>query len=91
MNKLDFSVIALALAFACNTGVPGLYRQPDGRQRDIATITTKNHVISAAVTAMWLGLGGCAGMSAQEKNTAVGVGFDGVIGHEVSKHEGCLT
>ncbi|MDP2433800.1 MAG: hypothetical protein Q8O33_17505 [Pseudomonadota bacterium] len=35
--------------------------------------------LSAAVAAMLLG--GCAGMSAQDKNTAVG----GVIGHEVGK------
>jgi len=35
--------------------------------------------ISAVAAAMLLGLGGCAGMSAQDKNTAIGAGA-GAIG-----------
>jgi osmotically inducible lipoprotein OsmB len=42
-----------------------------------------NPNIKAAV--MLLGLVGCAGMSQQEKSTAVGAGVGAVIGHEVSK------
>lgn len=35
--------------------------------------------VSTVVAGMLLGLGGCAGMSAQEKNTAIGAGA-GAIG-----------
>jgi osmotically inducible lipoprotein OsmB len=35
---------------------------------------------SAVVAAMLLGLGGCAGMSAQNKNTAIGAGVGAVGG-----------
>lgn len=35
---------------------------------------------SAALVAVALGLGGCAGMSAQDKNTAIGAGAGAVIG-----------
>ena len=37
-------------------------------------------VSSAFVAALVLGLGGCAGMSTQDKNTAVGAGAGGVAG-----------
>lgn len=35
----------------------------------------------AALLAVALGLGGCAGMSAQDKNTAIGAGAGAVIGN----------
>jgi osmotically inducible lipoprotein OsmB len=35
---------------------------------------------SALVAALVLGLGGCAGMSTQDKNTAIGAGAGGVAG-----------
>jgi osmotically inducible lipoprotein OsmB len=37
-------------------------------------------VSSALVGALVLGLGGCAGMSTQDRNTAVGAGAGGVAG-----------
>jgi len=37
---------------------------------------------SAVAAAMLLGLGGCAGMSAQDKNTAIGAGV-GAIGGSI--------
>jgi osmotically inducible lipoprotein OsmB len=39
----------------------------------------KNVVITLAVAAL-LGLGGCAGMSTQDRNTAIGAGVGGVAG-----------
>jgi osmotically inducible lipoprotein OsmB len=44
--------------------------------------TIQRFAISTVVAGMLLGLGGCAGMSAQEKNTAVGAGV-GAIGGAV--------
>ena len=49
--------------------------------------------LSAVAAALLLGLVGCAGMSTQDRNTAIGAGVGavggavvgGVIGHEVSK------
>ncbi|NMG73980.1 glycine zipper 2TM domain-containing protein [Aromatoleum diolicum] len=38
--------------------------------------------LSAVAAAVMLGLGGCAGMSAQDKNTAIGAGV-GAIGGSV--------
>jgi osmotically inducible lipoprotein OsmB len=42
--------------------------------------TTQKFVLGTAAAAMLLGLGGCAGMSAQEKNTAIGAGVGAVGG-----------
>jgi osmotically inducible lipoprotein OsmB len=42
--------------------------------------TIQRVALSAAAAAMLLGLGGCAGMSAQDKNTAVGAGVGAVGG-----------
>ena len=44
--------------------------------------TTQNIAFSASVAALLLGLGGCAGMTAQEKGTAIGAGA-GAIGGAV--------
>lgn len=44
--------------------------------------STKHIAISASLTALLLGLGGCAGMSEQEKGTAIGAGA-GAIGGAV--------
>ena len=44
--------------------------------------STKPIAISASLTALLLGLGGCAGMSEQEKGTAIGAGA-GAIGGAV--------
>ncbi|MDZ4254192.1 MAG: glycine zipper 2TM domain-containing protein [Sulfuritalea sp.] len=42
--------------------------------------TIKRITISAVTAAMLVGLVGCAGMSAQEKNTAIGAGVGAVGG-----------
>lgn len=42
--------------------------------------TIKRAIVSAAAVAVALGLGGCAGMSAQDKNTAIGAGAGAVVG-----------
>ena len=44
--------------------------------------TIQRITISAVAAAMLLGLGGCAGMSRQDQNTAVGVGV-GAIGGSI--------
>ncbi len=44
--------------------------------------STKHTAISASLAALLLGLGGCAGMSEQEKGTAIGAGA-GAIGGAV--------
>jgi osmotically inducible lipoprotein OsmB len=44
--------------------------------------TMQKYALSAVAAAMLLGLGGCAGMSAQDKSTAVGAGV-GAIGGSV--------
>jgi osmotically inducible lipoprotein OsmB len=42
--------------------------------------TIKQIVVSASLVTMALGLAGCAGMSNQDKNTAVGAGIGAVAG-----------
>ncbi len=42
--------------------------------------TMQRFTLSAVAAAMLLGLGGCSGMSAQDKNTAVGAGVGAVGG-----------
>jgi len=42
--------------------------------------TTKRCALSAVAAAMLLGLGGCSGMSAQDKSTAIGAGAGAVGG-----------
>lgn len=42
--------------------------------------TIRRFAVSAAVAAMLLGLGGCAGMSAQDRDTAIGAGVGAVGG-----------
>jgi osmotically inducible lipoprotein OsmB len=42
--------------------------------------TRQSFALSAVAATMLLGLGGCAGMSAQDKNTAVGAGVGAVGG-----------
>lgn len=42
--------------------------------------TINQLVASAALITVALGLGGCAGMSAQDKNTAIGAGAGAVVG-----------
>lgn len=44
--------------------------------------TTQRFTLSAIALVTMLGLGGCAGMSAQEKNTAIGAGV-GAIGGSI--------
>ena len=39
-----------------------------------------SYAVRAVALAMVLGLGGCAGMSSQEKSTAIGAGVGGVAG-----------
>ena len=43
-------------------------------------ITIQKLAVNAAVVTMLLGLGACAGMSAQDKNTAIGAGVGAVGG-----------
>ena len=42
--------------------------------------TIKRMAAGASLVAVALGLGGCAGMSQQDKNTAVGAGAGAVVG-----------
>ena len=42
--------------------------------------TIQKLTVNAAVVTMLLGLGACAGMSAQDKNTAIGAGVGAVGG-----------
>jgi len=42
--------------------------------------TTQNLAFSAVAAAMFLGLGACAGMSSQDKSTAIGAGVGAVGG-----------
>ena len=42
--------------------------------------TIQKFALSAITAVMLLGLGGCAGMSAQERNTAIGAGAGAVGG-----------
>lgn len=42
--------------------------------------TTQKLLLSTVTAAMLLGLAGCAGMSSQEKNTAIGAGVGAVGG-----------
>ncbi len=42
--------------------------------------TIQTVVVSTVVAGMLLGLGGCAGMSRQDKNTAIGAGVGAVGG-----------
>jgi osmotically inducible lipoprotein OsmB len=41
----------------------------------------KQLMVSAALVTVALGLGGCAGMSQQDKNTAIGAGAGAVVGN----------
>ncbi|WP_260291611.1 glycine zipper 2TM domain-containing protein [Sedimenticola hydrogenitrophicus] len=42
--------------------------------------TIQKYALSAVAAAMLLGLGGCSGMSTQDKNTAIGAGVGAVGG-----------
>ena len=43
--------------------------------------TMRGFAVSAVVSAALLGLGGCAGMSTQDRNTAIGAGVGAVGGN----------
>ncbi len=43
--------------------------------------TIRNYSVSAIAAAVLIGLGGCAGMTQQEKGTAIGAGVGGVAGN----------
>lgn len=49
-------------------------------QRGNQTKTMQRFAVSAVVAAMLVGLGGCAGMSRQDQNTAIGAGVGAVGG-----------
>ena len=51
--------------------------------------TINNLALSSVAAAMLLGLGGCAGMSNQDKNTAIGAGV-GAVGGAVLTGGGVL-
>ena len=51
--------------------------------------TINNLALSCVAAAMLLGLGGCAGMSNQDKNTAIGAGV-GAVGGAVLTGGGVL-
>ena len=42
--------------------------------------TMQRFVVSTVTAAVLLGLGGCSGMSTQDKDTAIGAGIGGVAG-----------
>jgi osmotically inducible lipoprotein OsmB len=46
--------------------------------------TVQQVVVSASMVCVALGLGGCAGMSQQDKNTALGAGAGAVVGNVVT-------
>jgi osmotically inducible lipoprotein OsmB len=43
--------------------------------------TLSKYSVSAVAAAVLIGLGGCAGMTQQEKGTAIGAGVGGVAGN----------
>ena len=43
--------------------------------------TISKYSVSAVAAAVLIGLGGCAGMTQQEKGTAIGAGVGGVAGN----------
>ncbi len=43
--------------------------------------TMQKGLISAAVAAVFFGLGGCSGMTTQDRDTAIGAGVGGVAGN----------
>jgi osmotically inducible lipoprotein OsmB len=43
--------------------------------------TTQRFSLSAVAVVMMLGLGGCSGMSTQDKNTAIGAGVGAIGGN----------
>ena len=43
--------------------------------------TIREYTAGAVAVAMLLGLSGCAGMSTQDRNTAIGAGVGGVAGN----------
>ena len=44
---------------------------------------TWKHSVSAVAAAALLGLGGCSGMSTQDRDTAIGAGIGGVAGNVI--------
>lgn len=42
--------------------------------------TMRGYAVGTVAVAMLLGVGGCAGMSTQDRNTAIGAGVGGVTG-----------
>ena len=48
--------------------------------KKIHSNTMRGYAVGAVAIAMLLGLGGCAGMSTQDRNTAIGAGIGGVAG-----------
>lgn len=42
--------------------------------------TIKHCIVTSSLLTLALGLGGCAGMSGQDKNTAIGAGAGAVLG-----------
>lgn len=53
--------------------------------------TMQKFTFSAVAAVMLLGLGGCAGMTAQEKNTAIGAGVGAVGGAVLTGGSGVGT
>ncbi|MGH8853624.1 MAG: glycine zipper 2TM domain-containing protein [Telluria sp.] len=47
--------------------------------------TIKQLLVSASLATLTLGLAGCAGMSQQDKNTAIGAGAGAVIGGALTR------
>jgi osmotically inducible lipoprotein OsmB len=45
--------------------------------------TTSKYSVGAVAAALLIGLGGCAGMTQQEKGTAIGAGVGGVAGNVI--------
>ena len=45
--------------------------------------TIRKSSVSAVAAAVLIGLGGCAGMTQQEKGTAIGAGVGGVAGNVI--------
>jgi osmotically inducible lipoprotein OsmB len=54
---------------------------PDVLHRGSKMKTIRNYSVSAVAAALLIVLGGCAGMTQQDKGTAIGAGVGGVAGN----------
>lgn len=63
-----------------NASLPGSLYQGTTMKYLTCNKALQNYAVAAVASAMLLGMGGCSGMSTQDKNTAVGAGAGAVGG-----------